>query len=1134
MKNNPSQDDSSSSTSSSIPQLPGSSRKAAIESQPASEVDEPPIPRPASGEFTRSGAAPVVIVDSPHLVDAAHVARFLQVNLLNGLDATQVVERLKAFGPNQLKEQGGVSIVKILWAQVANALTLVLVGAMALSFGVKDWVEGGVITAVIMVNVVVGFWQEYKAEKTMDSLRSLSSPTAKVIRAGGADVISSTDIVPGDIITFRTGDLIPADLRLFQASNLEIDEALLTGESLPVSKTVASLSADNKEGNGIGDRTNMAWSSTLVTKGHGKGVVVGTGMSTQIGQIATALGEDPTARRDGSQPKPSILTKMKNTVLDWFGMRKGTPLQIKLNKFAFVLLFLAAITVIIVFAAAKFHINDQVLLYAIALGIGVIPESLIAVLTVTMSIGAKRMAQRNVVVRKLDALEALGGITDICSDKTGTLTQGKMVVRRVWLAASRSVFTVESSGSSALDPVGGVFIGSDADGIDKTKMAQIDPAQPPAELRDFTVAASLCNNAIVHRNKDGELKGEGDPTEIALQVYAQKLSLGRPSLARSGTSGTKHSSDNDSDSSSSSERADGQSIKSALTASSDSSIESLPTMVNPSSAKRYTHRAEFPFDSSVKRMTSIYVDHFDADAVVAFQKGAIERVLDSCVRVAVNPSSTSADSASSESEIEEHGGNTEVLTQAMKDQILEEAERLANEGLRVLALAVRYLPAEFGVSVTAWKREEVERDFVFLGLAGIYDPPREETRGAVEACRGAGIIVHMLTGDHVTTARAIAREVGIIQPDSPPSAVMTAAQFDALSEAEVDALPDLPLVIARCSPETKVRMIAAGRRRGRFLAMTGDGVNDAPSLKQAPVGIGMGMAGTDVAKDASDLILTDDNFDSIRWAICEGRIIFDNIQRFLIALLVANVGEVILLLVGLAFRDKHQESVFPLSPLQILWVNMVTASLPAVGLGVEAPAANIMRRPPASLKSGIFSRNVIADMLFYGFVMGVTCLLSFVALVYGAGHGDLGENCNETFAGCESIYRARSVVFAILTFENLLVAWELKSLDRSMFDLNPGRMFWKDLWANQMLFWSVIFGFGTVPLCLYTPRFNTVVFRHAPIGWEWGIIAGMTIIFIASVELWKFLVRRRGWGGKWLSAPAAGVPLSVLVTRDVV
>ncbi|KAG8777451.1 hypothetical protein FRC12_000368 [Ceratobasidium sp. 428] len=1066
--------------------------------------DEPPIPRRRSSSDERrldpsslkSPGAPLSALETVttltvngsaalvdpvwHVLTPGATARHLGTDIELGLASSTVSERLGQYGKNQLKEPAGVSIVKILLAQVANALTLVLVGAMALSFGVNDFVEGGVITAVILLNITVGFWQEYKAEKTMDSLKSLSSPTANVIRnGGGAETVPSAELVPGDIVVVRTGDVVPADLLLTLAQNVEIDEALLTGESLPVQKKVEALGDPSLP---LGDRTNMAFSSTTVAKGRARGIVVSTGMNTQIGRIAAALGDQKTKVATDE----SFLKRAGAKMMVWLGLRKGTPLQIKLNKFAYVLLLLAALCVIIVFAAAKFKINDQVVLYAIALGIGVIPESLIAVLTVTMSIGAKRMAERNVVVRRLDALEALGGVTDVCSDKTGTLTMGRMVVKRLWLATGPT-YVVESTGA-ALEPVGRVMLEGDDSVKEKDeKYTGISPA-----LSTFTHAASLCNNASIHQVGDGIWKGEGDPTEIALQVYAQKLDLGRNSLVRKSVFAS-HDKDNSS--------------------ISTGSTDSLPTAVSrvvggspvDTTAEQgsYTHLAEHAFDSSIKRMTSVYTQHTGSNPGerIAFMKGAVERVLSACVAV---------------SDSEPNGPSP--LMDNSRARILAHMETLAAQGLRVLGFAVR---RDISADVNLEKREEVENSFVFLGLAGIYDPPRPETRGAVRACRDAGIVVHMLTGDHPATARAIALEVDILGKDTPAAAVMTATQFDALTDDQIDALPDLPLVVARCAPETKVRMIAAGKRRGRFFAMTGDGVNDAPSLKQAPVGIGMGLAGTDVAKDASDLVLTDDNFDSIRWAIAEGRIIFDNIQRFLIALLVANVGEVILLLIGLAFIDKNGESVFPLSPLQILWVNMVTASLPAVGLGVEAPAANIMNRPPASLKAGIFSRNVIVDMLWYGFVMGVTCLLSFVAVVYGAGHGDLGEHCNKTYEGCEVIFRARSVVFVVLTLQNLLIAWELKSLDRSLFKLYPNSNVFKDLWNNPMLFWSVIFGMATIPICLYVPHFNTVVFRHAPLGWEWGIAIGMTVVFIGAVELWKMLVRRRGWGAKWLSAPPA-------------
>jgi Ca2+-transporting ATPase len=590
---------------------------------------------------------------------------------------------------------------------------------------------------------------------------------------------------------------------------------------------------------------------------------------------------------------------------------------------------------------------------------------------------------------------------------------------------------------------------SSSEDSEKDDVEVIDTDNLPMELNEIVTVASLCNIAKISKNtEDGKWMATGDPTEIALQVFAHMLHRSRETLLQ-----------------------------------------------------RYNLQAEFPFDSAIKRMTTVFSPREkDSDEILILQKGAVERVLECC-----NAIRTEDDSSA-------------PLDEATKSSVLIQMQVMAAKGLRVLALATGKLEAKEAQMYK--ERNEFERDLVFVGLVGIADPPRPETASSVKACQDAGIVVHMLTGDHPETARAIAMQVGIINSSSPASAIMTAAQFDALTEEQIDALPDLPLVIARCSPDTKVRMIKAGARRGRFLAMTGDGVNDAASLRLAPVGIAMGIAGTDVAKDASDIILVDDNFDSIRSAIREGRTIFDNIQRFIVALLVANVGEVILLLSGLAFRDEAKESVFPLSPLQILFVNMVTASLPAVGLGLEAPAKDVMQRPPHSLKAGIFSKAVIWDTLFYGWTMGWTSLVAFVIVVYGPGKGDLGTNCNEAFQGCDVVFRARAVVFAILILENLLIAWELKSMDKSFFNLTEGQGFWVDLWENQLLLWSVIGGALTIPICIYIPHFNDRVFRHAAITWEWSLVVGMTVIFVISVELWKAFARRGHF--KWLAKHTGG------------
>ncbi|KAF5346134.1 hypothetical protein D9758_009934 [Tetrapyrgos nigripes] len=519
-------------------------------------------------------------------------------------------------------------------------------------------------------------------------------------------------------------------------------------------------------------------------------------------------------------------------------------------------------------------------------------------------------------------------------------------------------------------------------------------------------------------------------------------------------------------------------------------------------------------------MSMVYIDAEKPERPLVLLKGAVERVFDASAAYARGDSNSFTETC----QREDTNLDIASLNDEVRTQILAVMEEIAAQGLRVLALASRRLDipndksssssskTNIGTLIEKLTREEIENDMVFLGLVGIYDPPRPESVTAVKACKDAGITVHMLTGDHATTATAIAREIKIVEPDAPNGAIMTATEFNKLTDVEIDALPSLPLVIARCSPETKVRMIEAGRRRGKYLAMTGDGVNDAPALSLAPVGIAMGN-GSDAAKNASDLVLTDDNFDSIRAAIAEGRRMFDNIQRFLLHLLTVNIAEVILLVIGLAFVDDGGESVFPLSPLSILWINMSTSGAPAFGLGLEKAEVNVMTRPPHSMKTGVFTWPVVIDCFVYGIAMGAVCLLSFVAVVWGRYDGFLGRDCNADASAdvCRVVFRGRSTVFATLTFCILYYAWELKSLDRPLFNLTSGQPFWVDLWSNPMLFWSVIVGAALVPIFIYVPGLNTDVFYQSEIGWEWGVVAGMVVLFIVFCELWKVFVRSKSW-----------------------
>ncbi|KAJ5111406.1 ATPase P-type K/Mg/Cd/Cu/Zn/Na/Ca/Na/H-transporter [Penicillium argentinense] len=1006
-----------------------------------------------------------------HSLTCEAVIKELNTELDEGLAPDEACRRLEQYGPNKLDEGEGVSVVKIFVRQVANAMMLVLILAMAVSFGIQSWIEGGVICAVIILNIVVGFFQEYAAEKTMESLHSLSSPTGTVTRGGQTFSVPSSEIVPGDMVELRTGDTIPADIRLVEAVNFETDEALLTGESLPVQKECGSTF---KEDTGPGDRLNIAYSSSTVTRGRGRGVVVSTGMSTEIGSIALALRASGSKRRPVKRG-PNGEAKRRWYVQAWtltgtdavgrfLGVNIGTPLQRKLSKLACLLFGVAVVFAIVCMAANLFSSNTEVIMYAVATGISMIPACLVVVLTITMAVGTKRMVQRNVIVRKLDSLEALGAVTDICSDKTGTLTQGKMVVKKAWIP-SRGTYSVGSSNEPFNPTVGDVtFTPVSPSQFDNEKEG---PAAGNPEglvlgnrqLEDFLNVASMANLSHVHRSEEGEWNARGEPTEIAIQVFASRFNWNRDRW----TKGQK------------------------------------PV---------WHQKAEFPFDSTVKKMSVIFSKVSpEEDCTMVFTKGAVERIADSCTSVIWDPDSSTPVPMS-----DDH-----------RKQIFQNMEELAKLGLRVLALAHRpYTSQTQLLEDSDLEREDVENDLCFLGLIGLYDPPRPETADSIQACYRAGIIVHMVTGDHPGTAKAIAQQVGILPVDFSTVAadvadamVMTASQFDKLTDEQVDALPTLPLVIARCAPQTKVRMIDALHRRGRFAAMTGDGVNDSPSLKHADVGIAMGQAGSDVAKDASDIILTDDNFASILNAVEEGRRIFDNIQKFVLHLLSENIAQACTLLIGLAFKDADNQSVFPLSPVEILWIIMITSGMPDMGLGMEVAAPDIMDRPPQS-KQGIFTWEVVIDILVYGVWTAALCLAAFSVRMWGFGDGNLARGCNkewsEDIKDCELVFRARATTFVCLTWFALFLAWEMVNMRRSFFRMQPKSkkyftQWMYDVWRNKFLFWSIMAGWITMFPILYIPVLNDVVFKHKPITWEWGIVAVEAVLFFIGVEAWKWAKR---------------------------
>ncbi|VUC37649.1 unnamed protein product [Clonostachys rosea] len=1001
----------------------------------------------------------------------------LQADFTTGLGADEAATRLAKYGANNFGEEKGVQPLQILIAQVVNAMTLVLLLALAASFAIHAWIEGGVLAALILINIVIGFFQDLQAARTIASLKSLSTPSARVFRDGSSQTVDASQLVPGDIIELKVGDSVPADGRVFEAVNLEADEALLTGESLPVRKDPEAVL---DEDTGPGDRINIVFSSSIITKGRGRAVVVATGMNTEIGAIAAALreegGEKRKLKRDenGKASFGAYIMFGLGAFWDWLGeflgVTVGTPLQQKLARLFLYVFGIAIVCAIIVLAANKASIQPlgpsasirayaltespiqrDVIIYAVATALGTLPVTLILVLTVTMAAGTKVMVRRNVVVRNMRSLEALGGVTNICSDKTGTLTQGKMVTRMAWIPF-HGTYSIDTS-NDPYNPEAGTVTLTPHQPSQVQHEVEGTPVQPREESHSavdhYLDIASIANLAVVKKVADEDRwEVNGDPTEIAIRVFA----------ARFGRSGLNDGSD-------------------------------------------MAHVAEFPFDSSVKKMSMLCRSKSDKSLQI-YTKGAVERVLESCSTFA------------------QADGDLSPLTEEFKSTIVRNMEALARRGLRVLAFAngsVSQTVSDEDARQGKLQRNDYEQDLTFRGLVGIYDPPRPESRPSVFKCHQADIKVHMLTGDHPETARSIAIEVGILpshpdllRADIAENLVMTAHQFDALTDEEVDNLPELPLVVARCAPSTKVRMIDALHRRGCYVAMTGDGVNDSPSLKRADIGIAMGLGGSDVAKSASDIILSDDNFASILNAVEEGRRIFDNVQKFMLHVLAANVGFVCTLLIGLMYKDDSGTSVFQVTPVEILFMLLVAGAFTETGLGFESASPDILRRPPQSLKYGVFTPEFIADIVAYGIIMAVTLLSSFSTVLYGFYDGNLGHNCNVEYSDqCHGVFRSRTTCYTVMMWAFSIFAWELVDFRRSFFDgvISDPKGWALRLWRNPFLFWSVLIGFFSTIPTIYIPVINRVVFLHGPIDREWGIIFAISFFFLAGAETWKFVKR---------------------------
>ena len=865
-----------------------------------------------------------------------------------GLSSDEVAKRLQEFGPNELQSNDRISPWSILLEQFKNVLIIILLLATALSAFLGHGVEAIAITVIVLFAVLLGFIQEFRAERAIEALRELAAPAATVIRDGHEERVPARDLVPGDLIVLATGDKVPADARLVDAINLQTVEAPLTGESAPVEKHSAPLPDAQLP---AADQKNMAFAGTAVTYGRGRALVVATGMATEFGKIARMLQDVDTTK---------------------------TPLQKNLDRIGKSLAraAFAVVFVIVILGLFRGQPFIEMLIFGVALAVAVVPEALPAVVTISLALGVKRMVRRNALIRRLPAVETLGSTSVICSDKTGTLTKDEMTVRKLYVDGQM----IEVSGTG-YEPRG-------------TFSANGSGAARPASLSMLLQAAVLASDARVEqKNGAGTWEVKGDPTEGALVVAAAKAGLNKPELD-----------------------------------------------------KEFSRVSEIPFTAETKRMTTL---HQTPGGVVAYSKGAPEVIVQSC-------------------SLQLTASGVERLDEARRSDVLDQARQMAGEALRVLGIA--YKPH---AAVT-----DAETDMTFLGLAGMIDPPRPEAKAAVRKCEEAGIKVMMITGDHPLTAKAVAEELGL----SKNGRVVNGAELEAMDDAQLEREVESIEVCARVSPAHKLRVVTALQNRGQVVAMTGDGVNDAPALKKADIGIAMGITGTDVSKEASAMTLTDDNFASIVAAVEEGRGIFSNIKKYLMYLLSSNIGEI-----GLMAGATLAGLPLPLTAVQILYVNLATDGLPALALAVDPPEEGLMQRAPRNPRRGIFTRPVVLLMLAGGVWSAIINLGLFVwALSSG-----------------RSVQEAMTMTFVSLVLIQFFKAYNFRS-DRQSVLHQP----FANKWLNLAIVWELIM----LGFILYVPVLERVFGTFPLTGIDWVIIVAAALTVSPVLELTKWVERR------WLSA----------------
>ncbi|PRP84004.1 hypothetical protein PROFUN_08601 [Planoprotostelium fungivorum] len=955
-----------------------------------------------------------------HLQTVEEVIAHFETDATSGLPSADAQQRLETNGANKFDTSGGKTWYGILATHTFNFMNLVLLVAMALSFVVVSFIDAGVVIFVIITNALIGFSQEWSSEKTMASLRNMSTPTCQVIRDGQVKDIESTDLVVGDIVVLESGRTVPADLRVTETNDLETDEAMLTGESDPVVKTTTPLTTEGDE-IPLGDRKNMMYMSSGISKGKGRGVVIRTGNSTEIGKIAKTL------------------TKSQ----------KGkTPLQKRLDRLGILLCIVAVICIAIVLLTGwgwrTFSVYPEGLRVAVATAVAVIPQSIVVVVTLTLTVGIKAMAKRNALVRKLQAVETVGNVMHVCSDKTGTLTEGKMMATNVRLYNGHR-FVVEGHG---VTPEGDIR-------DEENNVVDIDSN---SVLRRIITIASLCNMATVDKVEEVE-EPEERPRESDVVRETETSNREKRKERKKKEKEEKKKEPKKEEGAGGQEKKEEETPEGYATSGSPTEVALVVLGMKAGLSKgdltEFSLISENPFDSTIKRMSTVYNG---PEGRILFIKGAPDFINPLCVNAVKGDELT----------------DVEPLDDEKRQKMRELNKSMASEGLRVLSLAFRIDPPD------TESRTDMEQDCTFVGLIGIRDPPREGVPEAIATCHRAGVVVR----DHPFTARAIAKQIGILpshlSDEMTEKLVMTATKFDKLSDEELQGLKSLPLVIARCSPDSKVRMVTELQRRGQTVAMLGDGVNDSPAIKLSDVGIAMGKNGSEVTKEAADIVLLDDNFATVVSAIREGRKVFANIRRSVIHLLCGNFSEALVLVAGVAFSLDP-----PLTPLQVLWINLITSAPPAFILGTTPAKAWYMDKTKRKADERFFNVETIVDIFLYGPLMGGLAIVNFVIA---------------RFAFDQDVPRSQGATFAALTMMLMFHAYNCRDLRGH---------FWRKGFVNSWwLHLSVLWGIGTLFFTFYTPPFERHVFEHRrPDYRNWLVAIATTVLFMSVSEIYKLIKR---------------------------